>query len=475
MLRLSTGGLKQVGVIRAIYQLETLEARRMLTLVALDATAGLVYDGRVATQLRLPVHATGLTAVNVMVNGQWDYAPTAVSLPDGTFDLYVNMIPQRSGTGETSIWYRNDRTGGWGLLEYGQQTVKANHFNSTVADANVNDLRNGARYTNAVATFELSDDAGPLANYKADVNWFGTILPGRFEVIDEKTVGVFVDAYLPTGSTASDVTTTIRLAADPDGPAKGFANTSMSVNGASSGIGFGMFYGVMTSPTTFAIDLPNKPKYEGSNYHFFVPVSESEGWPSTFKVEVLWQRYDDLGTTEAAVVRNPDGTHHIVGIWPPKYNTLGGMIRVKETVHRPAIGAQPAESYTIEYVGSFELGRVGHTGPLPSDPNYVAPSTPLGPNPTITLPPLAPIDEPLPVEIITNPVSRPPQIIEPDQESPRGVFAVDKPAILPGEADALSTFGFGDQSERSLARTLFSNEDDTLFGEADDRLLSVLN
>src|SRR5438046_2739838 len=83
---------------RAIFQFELLERRVLLTVVPIDATAGVPFDGLVATELHLPAYATGPELMNVMINGQWDYTPTAVKKPDGSYDLYTKMTPQQAGT-----------------------------------------------------------------------------------------------------------------------------------------------------------------------------------------------------------------------------------------------------------------------------------------------------------------------------------------------------------------------------------------
>jgi hypothetical protein len=180
-------------------------------------------------------------------------------------------------------------------------------------------------------------------------------------------VAVFLDsAYYPLGE-GGDVTVTIRLTdLTNDASIAGFARTIVSTG--YFGMGIGMFYGTNTADTEYSIFLPNKPPYEGVGYHFFIPATESDGWPSTFTVQVLWQFHDhDVTTTTARVVRNADGTHSIVG-QIPDVTFDNGMIRIRETVSRPAIGGAPAQTYTVEYVGSFNL-----VDKLP--PNLVTPPT----------------------------------------------------------------------------------------------------
>jgi hypothetical protein len=63
---------------RRQFLMEQLEYRYFLTIVPINATAGLPFDGLVATDLRLPDYATGVGHLNVMINGQWDYAPTSM-------------------------------------------------------------------------------------------------------------------------------------------------------------------------------------------------------------------------------------------------------------------------------------------------------------------------------------------------------------------------------------------------------------
>lgn len=341
--------------IRLAWELERLEPRRFLTIVPIDATAGVPFEGIVATQLRLPAYATGPELMNVMINGQWVYEPNAIVRADGTIDLSVSYTPQGAGTGETSVWFRNDRTGGWDLLETGQHTIKPNHFNALHPDWYPGHrLINGAAYREPIARFNATDLAGDLADYTVEVNWFGQLKTGRLVRAADGTVEAFVDnAYLPTGYAYADVSTTIRLQSDPTGAPKGLANAYISV---SHGVAIGMFYGEMTSDTDFRIDLPLKARYEGVPYHFFDSIGAIEGWPSTFRVELTWQRYDnEVGSSEASVVRNADGSFKIVGTFPEGVNSNGGMIRVFETVSRPPVDGMPAETYTVQYVGSFEL------------------------------------------------------------------------------------------------------------------------
>ena len=119
---------------RALYLLELLERRLLMTMVPIDATAGVPFNGLVATELHLPSYATSPQLMNVLINGQWDYTPTAVKNSDGTYDLYTKMTPQRAGTEEAQIIFRNNNTGGWDLLESGMETVKDNDFQCRLSE-----------------------------------------------------------------------------------------------------------------------------------------------------------------------------------------------------------------------------------------------------------------------------------------------------------------------------------------------------
>ena len=340
---------------RRRFVMEQLEHRYFLTIVPIDATAGVPFDGIVATGLRLPDYATGLTQLNVMINGQWDYAPTAIPNDDGTFDLRTSMTIQRGGTDEMTIWFRNDTTGGWDVLERGPQTIKENHFSAAMPDAPVYNRVSGTKVRDAVATFTKTSNTQPLDRYAAEVNWLGTPMTGRLVEQADGTVAVFLDnAYYPLAE-GGDVTVTIRLKdLSGDASVAGFARTTITT-GYFGGIGIGMFYGTNTSGTEFSILLPSRPPYPGVGYHYFVPAAESDGWPSTFTVRVLWQFQDhDVTTTTATVVRNADGTHSVAG-QIPDVAFDNGMIRIRETVSRPAIGDVPAQTYSVEYVGSFNI------------------------------------------------------------------------------------------------------------------------
>ena len=340
---------------RRRFLMEQLEYRYFLTIVPIDATAGLPFDGLVATDLRLPDYASGLDHLNVMINGQWDYAPTAVAKDDGTFDLYARMTIQRGGTDEMTIWFRNNNTGGWDVLERGNQAIRDNHFSAAVPDSMIYNRVPGTQIRDAVATFTTTSLTQSLDHYLADVDWLGTKMTGRLVEQAGGTVGVFLDAaYHPLGF-GGDVNVTIRLkdAAASDAPV-GFSHSELST-GYFGGIGIGMFYGTFTDANGFRIELPKTPPFPGVGYHYFVPAAESDGFESTFTVELTWQLRDqNITNTAGTVVRNADGSYSIIGQLPD-VEFDNGMIRVREKVNRPAIGGEPAQTYTVEYVGSFNL------------------------------------------------------------------------------------------------------------------------
>ena len=338
---------------RRFYQLEPLERRYFLSLVPIDATAGVPFEGLVATNLRLPAHATGLDMVNVFINGQWDYAPTAVAREDGTFDLYAKMTVQRSGTEDMIILFRNDLTGGWDVLETGPQTVKPNHFDARVPDSSIYNRVPGTQFRGAVATFNTTPLTQPLDQYVVEVEGLGRTRQGRLVREDDGSVAAYVDdAYLPIDEGAG-VTVTIRLAnAAPDAPAAGVARVNVN---AYLSVGIGTFEGAKTSDVGFRIDLPNKPKYEGSAYHYFIPAAELDGWETTFAVNLIWNTSGNVQpTTPATLVRNDDGTYAVVGELPDG-RIANPQLKIHEMVHRPAVDGMPAQTYTVEYVGSFDI------------------------------------------------------------------------------------------------------------------------
>jgi hypothetical protein len=340
---------------RRRFLMEPLEYRYFLTIVPIDATAGVPFEGLVATNLRLPDHATSLELINVMINGQWDYYPTAVPKGDGTFDLYAKMTIQRGGADEMTIWFRNNDTGGWDVLERGNQTIRDNHFSAVFPDSMIYNRVPGTQMRDAVATFTRTSLTRSLDRYVADVDWLGTKMTGRLVEQPDGTVAVFLDAaYHPLGW-GGDVGVTIRMkdASAGDGPV-GFSHSELST-GYFGGIGIGMFYGTFTDANGFRIELPKAPPYPGVGYHYFVPAAESDGFESTFTVELTWQlRDENITNTTGTVVRNADGSYSIIGQLPD-VEFDNGMIRVRETVNRPAIGGEPAQTYTVEYVGSFNL------------------------------------------------------------------------------------------------------------------------
>ena len=336
------------------FLMEALEYRYFLTIVPIDATAGVPFDGIVATGLRLPEYATSLELINVMINGQYDYYPTAVVRPDGSFDLIAKFTPQRSGTADTYITFRNDRTGGWDLLDSGQQTIKPGHFDARMPDEHKYSLLPGTLMRDAVATFNTTELTRSLDEYVVEVDWAGKTLSGHLAFKEDGSVGAYVEeAYVPLNRDM-DVFVSIRLKdAAPDAPAVGHARTYVSTSGLS--IGIGMFYGTNTSDTTFEIRLPRQPRHAGANYHFFIPVAEVEDWETTFAVNLLWTFKDDtVAVTTGSVVRHDDGSYSVVGE-VPNVRFDNGQIKIRETVDRPAVGGAPAETYTIEYVGSFNL------------------------------------------------------------------------------------------------------------------------
>src|SRR5687768_7894237 len=200
--------MKPLSTSRRFYELESLERRYFLSIVPIDATAGVPFEGIVATNLRLPPHATGVHLVNVLINGQWDYAPTAIVREDGTFDLHARMTPQRAGTEEMIILFRNNDTGGWDVLETGEQTVRPNHFSATVPDASHHNRVPGTRVRDVLATFTTSSLTRPLDEYVVDVNWFGQSKPGRIERQADGTVAAYVEAHYPVNGNDGDVTVT---------------------------------------------------------------------------------------------------------------------------------------------------------------------------------------------------------------------------------------------------------------------------
>jgi hypothetical protein len=163
---------------------------------------------------------------------------------------------------------------------------------------------------------------------------------------------------------------TIRLkGASADPPAAGSGRSYIY---AHQGIGFGMFYGGKTSETEYSIFLVNAPPHENVGYHYFLPVEDLEGWQSTYSVEVLWQYKDhEVGTTTGTLVKNKEGTHSIVGEIP-NVEFDNGMIKIRETVNRLAIYGQPPVTYTIEYVGSFNLME-DPPKPVESEPENPSP------------------------------------------------------------------------------------------------------
>jgi hypothetical protein len=244
----------------------------------------------------------------------------------------------------------------------------------------------GTQFKDAVAVFATSPLTQDLSNYVVDVNWYGKQKTGRLEPQADGTVAAYVDnGYLPVNGVEEGVTVTIRLAdAAPDAPVAGYA--SVYITGGRS-IGFGFFYGELTSGDDFQIDLPAKEPYANLGYHFFAPASELEGWDSDFTVEVTWQNDDgDIGNSSGTVVRNADGSHAIVGTRPAGIEVKNGMIRVTETVHRPPVDGEPAETYQVEYIGSFgfEAKPPGWGAPPPEMPvgEEPAPETPTTVDPT---------------------------------------------------------------------------------------------
>src|SRR5687768_81573 len=164
---------------RRRFLMEPLEHRWFLTIVPIDATAGVPFEGLVATDLRLPDYATGLGLINVMINGQWDYYPTAHVQPDGSFDLRAKLTPQRSGTDTMVIIFRSNRTGGWDTLEFGPQTVKPGHFDTRRPDESMYNLLPGTLMRGAVATFTRTELTRSLDDYVVEVDWLGKTHAGH--------------------------------------------------------------------------------------------------------------------------------------------------------------------------------------------------------------------------------------------------------------------------------------------------------
>ena len=131
-------------------------------------------------------------------------------------------------------------------------------------------------------------------------------------------------------------------------------------------LGIGSFAVAMTSATDFSVALPSTDPYGGHSYGSFRPAALQEGWASTFAVKVIWSHNsEDVATRAGTVVRQADGSYAVVGTLPSGIQVDGGMIKITETVQRPAVDGDPAETYTkLAYVGSFQF----NTPPVVIDP-----------------------------------------------------------------------------------------------------------
>jgi len=359
---------------RPLYLLEMLEQRLLMSVVPIDATAGVPFHGLVAVELHLPSYATSPKLMNVLLNGQWDYTPTAVQNPDGTYDLYASMTPQKAGTSDMQIIFRNNDTGSWDTLETGLETVKDNHFSNVSPDRSIQEQIPGTQFKDPVAIFNTTALTQSLDHYVVSIDWYGKTKTGRLVQQGDGTVAAYVnDGYLPTDDSGSQITVTIHLASAPDGPPAGLATLSIDTGE----VGIGGFSATMTSDTEVRVDLPTTPPTPGVMYGFFKPAAFQEGWPSTFTVQVIWQNRtgQDAATTVGSVVRQSNGNYAVVAPSPTDFQISFGMVKILETVHRPAIDGNPAQTYTISYVGSF-----GFTAP----PVQTNPQNPTLPDPTQT-------------------------------------------------------------------------------------------
>ncbi len=335
--------------LRSVYLLEPLERRYLLAMVPLDLTVGVPFDGLIATGLRLPTYADRMEWPVMQINGQYDYEPRRVFRADGTFDLYARLTPQRSGTGEMLITFRNETTEVWDTLESRRQTIKPSHFDSRQIGLHIYNEVPGTKMREALASFQPTEPARPLDEYVVEVNWFGQTKFGKLVREADGSVSAYVNAYLPIEGDAN-VTTTIKLKSN--GAPAGYSEAYISSRGS---IGIGSYDGGLTSDTGFNIRLPNATPFPWFHKRF-VPASELEEWDTIFSVAMSWQyNHDEVASSSATLVRYSDGSHALVGEVPPDVQFNGGQFWITETVRRPAVDGMPAETYTVEYVASFDL------------------------------------------------------------------------------------------------------------------------
>jgi hypothetical protein len=279
------------------------------------------------------------------------------------------------------------------------------------------------------------------------------------------------DAYLHSYMDA-EVTTTIKLKGN-DAPA-GYSEEYVSSGGS---IGIGSYSGALTSDTGFNIRLPNTTPFPWSHKKF-VPASEVEEWDTIFSVAMSWQyNYDEVARGSATLVRYSDGHHALVGELPPGAEFNGGQFWITERIRRPAVDGMPAETYTVEYVGSFDL--LGEA-PLESETPVPAP-TEFPPEPPAEQPTEQPAETPTqqpaetptqqPAETPTeNPTEVPadggsdaenPSVADPEVVTPGGMFS------LTGRSH-FGALGSGDGFDPLIASLFRTVGDDTLAGDDED-------
>src|SRR5205814_4085207 len=104
----------------------------------------------------------------------------------------------------------------------------------------------------------------------------------------------------------------------------------------------------------------------------FHPVTDLGGWRSTFTLQLTWEHNQEEAFVETGtLVRNSDGSYSVFGTWPDNRSLISSQIKIMETVQRPAVDGQPAETYTVDYIGSFDIA--GHSNESDDTPE-VAPT-----------------------------------------------------------------------------------------------------
>lgn len=340
--------------------IEQLEARRHLSLNPIEATVGVpLVNVVVADAITIPANATSLQHFNVLFGSEWDYDATLVPNGDGTYKVLADVTFGRSGESTVLLYYRNNKTGGWDVLDTGVANVAAGKFTHHSQGPFYSGLAMmaGTVYEQQLVTFE--PEAGvdfSSLSLVGQLEIDGEVQPGAVRLVERKDglVDAYYDGIVTHGSAV------LRLFEGSE--VVGYAPFYMS---AMQSEGFGFFEGTLDVEGTIRVDVSSN--YWGDPWK---PAGERTGWDFDLTARFRWDDgsdYTEEPWGEATVEKDAAG-RWIATI--PRPEGLSnkywfGMIFISETLHRPAGQIWNAEDVALQYVGTVEPKNRNAPTPVP--------------------------------------------------------------------------------------------------------------